>query len=117
MVKKVPINKSPMARFNFAELDGIKKEMKKRPELEKKLRKDLIGTLKAEGIVVDNDFMERAKKAWQAQIRADVRGSVAKSPESKNWYLRRVVEGKPIVVHVKIDRKTGKHEKTLLEGT
>ena len=117
MVKIVRANKDRLARFNFAELADIKKEIKKRPELENQLRKDFIGTLKAEGIVVDSDFRKKIMKSWEAQVKADLRSKVENTPESKSWYLKRVIEGKPISVHVKIDRKTGKHEKTLVGGT
>ena len=35
--------------------------------------------------------------------------------KDKNWYLNKVLEGKPITVNVKVDRETGSHEKKLKE--
>jgi hypothetical protein len=88
--------------------------MKTRPDLEKRLRKDFAGTLKAEGITMDDAFKAQVLKEWREGMAADIRKRVAEDPKSKNWYLKRVVEGKPLKIHVHINRKTGKVTKTLV---
>ena len=114
--KKRPV-KERIARIQFPAVKAIKKEMQERPDLENKLRHDLPGTLKAEGIRIDDAFKEELIKEWRAGIKADVRRAVADNPKSSNWYLKRIVEGKPLKIHVKVNRKTGKVTKTLVGGT
>ena len=113
LVKNKPTKKERAAGIDFPAMKGIKEEMQKRPELEKKLRKDFEGTLKAEGIVVNDVFKNRMMREWREGIMADLRRKVVETPGSRNWYLKRVVEGKPIMIHVKVDRKTGKITKKL----
>jgi hypothetical protein len=113
MAKSKTSEKKQVARMEFTAVKTIKEAMQKRPDLEKKLRKDFSGTLKAEGIKIDDDFKAKVLKEWRAGMRADMKRIVAENPKSKDWYLKRVVEGKPIKIHVKINRKTGKVTKTL----
>jgi len=113
--KKRP-GKGRIATMDFPALKSIKKEMQKRPELAKKLRKDFAGTLKAEGITMDDAFRKELIREWRAGIRADVRKAVAENPKSRSWYLKRAVEGKPLKIHVQVNRKTGKVTKTLGGG-
>jgi hypothetical protein len=113
MSKRKTSEKEHATRIEFTAVKTIKEEMKERPELEKKLRKDFTGTLEAEGIKIDDDFKAKVLKEWRAAMKADMKKIVAENPKSKNWYLKRVVEGKPIKIHVKINRKTGKVTKTL----
>jgi len=110
---KKSLKKGQVARINFTAVKTIKEAMQKKPELEKKLRKDFSGTLKAEGIKVDDAFKKQVMKEWRATMKADIRKVVAENPKSKNWYLKRVIEGKPLKIHVKINRKTGKITKKL----
>jgi hypothetical protein len=113
MSKRKTSEKERVTRMEFAAVKGIREKMKTRPELEKSLRKDFSGTLKAEGIKIDDDFKAKVLREWRAGMKADMKRIVAENPKSKDWYLKRVVEGKPIKIHVKINRKTGKVTKTL----
>ncbi len=38
---------------------------------------------------------------------------VRKRPQAKNWYLKRVLEGKPLKIQAHIDKGTGRCEKSL----
>ncbi|MEN3035270.1 MAG: hypothetical protein ABC537_03100 [Candidatus Methanosuratincola sp.] len=95
------------------ELEQIRKRMASDPSLEERLKKDFHGTLKKEGITVDSTFRNKLMERLNSKVRADQREIVTKRPEAKNWYLKRVLEGKPLKIHVRIDKETGRCEKSL----
>jgi len=113
MYKKAHITPKRMARFNFEQVRAIKEELKTNPELATKLKQDFRGTLESRGIVLDENFKAGIMNELNAQIKADLRKSVKENPKSKDWYLTRVLEGKPLKIHVAVNRTTGEKTKTL----
>jgi hypothetical protein len=99
--------------MEFPSIRAIKEKWQKDPEFKKRLKKDVMGTLEAEGIKADDALKKRVLDEWRARMKADMERTVAENPKSKDWYLKRVFEGKPLKIHVKIDRRTGKITKTL----
>lgn len=108
MVKKVRINKARLKRFKLEPLDELKAAVDLNPELKKRLKEDFSGTLKAEGIVIDDAFRNNVRKQWRSMIKADVRESMDRQPAAKKPLYTMVSQGKPLKVKVKIDRTTGK---------
>jgi hypothetical protein len=108
------IAKKTVRRMELPTAKPLREKWLKDPAFRKRLKEDVVGTLEAEGIKVDDALKERVLGEWRAGMEADIRKFVAKNPKkSKDWYLRRVVEGKPLMINVKIDRKTGRITKTL----
>ena len=103
----VRVDKKRLARFRFESLQAVRVSVSGRPELEDSLRKNFDGALKAEGVQVDEAFLSGIKKEWREQISRDIRAKVAAAPE-KYPMLSKVVEGKPIRVHVKVDEASHK---------
>jgi len=116
MYKKAHITPERMARFDFEKVRAIKEELKTNPELATKLQQDFRGTLESKGIVIDEKFKADVMNEWKTQIRADLMRSVKENPKSKDWYLTRVLEGKPLRIHVTVNRTTGEKTKTLGEN-
>ncbi|MEM4658914.1 MAG: hypothetical protein QXX77_10895 [Candidatus Methanosuratincola sp.] len=97
-------------------MEQIRKRMASDPSLEERLKKDFSGTLQKEGIKLDSAFRNKVMERLNSKVRADLKEIVTKRPEAKNWYLKRVLEGKPLKIHVRIDKKTGRCEKSLGGG-
>ena len=110
MKKRVRVDKKQLERFDFEPLRAIRKNVNEKPELENSLRTDFEGTLKAEGVEVDDAFLTKVKDEWRAQISKDIREKVSVAPE-RYPLLVRVLGRKPIRVHVKVDEK-GRRVKT-----
>ncbi|MEN3056223.1 MAG: hypothetical protein ABC527_06520 [Candidatus Methanosuratincola petrocarbonis] len=115
-MKKTKVDKNAFHGLDLPELEQIRKRMASDPSLEERLKKDFHGTLKKEGIKVDSAFRDKVMEKLNSKVRADLREIVAKRPEAKNWYLKRVLEGKPLKIHVHIDKETGRCEKSLGGG-
>ncbi|TFH16687.1 hypothetical protein E4H04_06225 [Candidatus Bathyarchaeota archaeon] len=113
MQKRVKIDRVRLERFEFKPLEKLKATLNEKPEIRQKLSEDFNGTLKAQGVTVDEDFKQRIRAEWRSTIKADVRRVADANPESSNWYLKRVLEDKPIKLRVKIDKETGEHKKSL----
>ncbi len=107
MRESIKVDKKKLARFQFKSLQAVKTSVSEKPELENSLRKNFDATLKAEGVQVDEAFLKDVKKEWREQISRDIRAKVAAAPE-KYPMLSKVVEGKPIRVHVKVDERSHK---------
>jgi hypothetical protein len=108
------IAKKTVRRMELPTAKPLREKWLKDPAFRKRLKEDVVGTLEAEGIKVDDALKERVLGEWRSGMEADMRKVVARNPKkSKDWYLRRVVEGKPLMINVKIDRKTGRITKTL----
>ncbi|MEN3054090.1 MAG: hypothetical protein ABC559_01705 [Candidatus Methanosuratincola petrocarbonis] len=115
-MKKTKVDKNAFHGLDLPELEQIRKRMASDPSLEERLKKDFHGTLKKEGIKVDSAFRDKVMEKLNSKVRADLREIVAKRPEAKNWYLKRILEGKPLKIHVHIDKETGRCEKSLGGG-
>jgi len=113
MKKRVKVGKSRLDRFNFESIRELKAAQLERPELRESLKKDLTGTLESQGIIIDDDFRSRIRSKWRSTIKSDIRKVVDENPASDNWYLKRVIEQKPIKLSVSINRETGEKKKTL----
>ena len=113
MQKRVKIDRTRLERFKFKSLTELKATLEEKPELRQQLRVDFAGTLKAQGIKVDDAFKNQLSTEWHAAIKQDIRRVAEENPESKNWYLKQVLDEKPIKLRVKIDPETGEKTKTL----
>ena len=113
-MKSTRINKTGLERFEFKPVKKFRSTLKDKPEVREDLKKDFKGTLEAQGITVDEDFLQTVHKEWRSQIKTDIH-KVAEERGSENWYLNRVLKGKPITVHVTVDRKEGENRKKLRE--
>jgi hypothetical protein len=116
LLKKKRIDKNALHGLDLPELEQIRKRMAVDPSLEERLKEDFQGTIKEVGIKVDSAFIDRVMERLNSKVRADLREIVKKRPEAKNWYLKRVLEGKPLKIHVHINKETGKCEKSLGGG-
>lgn len=106
--------KKAIRRMELPIAKPLREKWVKDPAFRKRLQEDIIGTLEAEGFKVDDALTKRVLGEWRAGMEDDMRKIVAENPKkTKDWYLKRVVEGKPLKIHVKIDRKTGEITKTL----
>lgn len=112
-MKKTKIDRSKFSGLDLPELELIRKRIASDPSLEERLKKDFQGTLQKEGIKVDDVFKGKVMERLNSKVRADLREVVKNRPEAKNWYLKRVVEGKPLKIRVHIDKETGRCEKSL----
>jgi len=113
MKEKHKVSKERLKRFEFTPVNEVKVSLASRPELGNRLKEDLEGALREEGVVIDESFKQQISDQWRAQIKADVRDVVARSPDAEDWYLKRIVEGKPIKIRVEVDRTTKRHTKRL----
>ena len=113
-MKTVRVSKKRIDRFSFNQVRDLKTSIEKNPAIAEKLKKDFRATLEAQGVTVDEEFIHNVHESWRSQIKADVR-RVAETKGRSDWYLNRVLEGKPIRVRVKVNRESG-HIKKLVEG-
>jgi hypothetical protein len=100
--ERIRVDKKRLARFRFESLQAIRIKVSDKPELEDSFRKDFKATLEAEGIKVDEAFLKGVEKEWREQISQDIRAKVAAAPD-KYPMMSKVIEGKPIRVHVTVD--------------
>jgi hypothetical protein len=108
------IDKTRLERFEFKPVKKLRSSLKDKPKIREDLKKDFKGTLQAQGITVDDDFLQTVHREWRSQIKTDIQ-RVADERGSETWYLKKVLEGKPITVRVTVDLKEGKNRKKLLE--
>jgi hypothetical protein len=113
MQKKVRINSIRLERFKFKPVEELKTKLKTAPELSVKLKKDFKGTIKAQGISLDEEALSQIRTEWRTQIQTDIRAKAEVSPKKDEWYLTQVLENKPIKLRVSIDKETGQHKKKL----
>jgi len=113
MKKRVKVGKSRLDRFDFKSIKELKVAQMEKPELRESLKKDFTGTLESQGIVIDDDFKNRVHAKWRSTIKSDIRKVADENPASENWYLKRVLEQKPIKLNVSINKETGEKKKTL----
>jgi hypothetical protein len=113
MRKRVKVDKTRLERFKFEPVKELKATLKKKPELRTEIKSDFKGTLQAQGIKIDDDFRRQLSQEWKATIKQDIKRVADETPESENWYLKRVLENKPIKLKVHIDPETGEKTKQL----
>ena len=113
MNKRISIDKKRLERFDFKPVKALKTAIEKQPELNQKLREDLRGTLSEQGITIDEDFKQQIRAEWRENIKSDIKRVAEENPESKSWYLTKVLADEPIKLRVKIDKKTGTKNKSL----
>ncbi len=116
MQRKVKINRARLDRFKFTKVKGIKTKLTTSPELSIKLKEDFEGTIKAQGVSLDDNALEAIRVEWRTQIQNDIKAKAEASPRKDQWYLSQVLAEKPIKLRVKIDKETGQHVKTLRRG-
>lgn len=107
--------KTKLERFEFKPLKKVKSSLKDNQQLREDLKKDFEGTLRAQGITVDDVFLKTVHNEWRSQIKRDIQ-KVAGERGSENWYLKRVLKNKPITIRVTVDKKKGENRKKLLEN-
>lgn len=113
MNKRISINRTRLERFKFEPVKKLKSNLEKKPELRQKLSEDFQGTLLDQGINIDNDFKDQIRVEWRETIKSDIRKVADENSQSKNWYLKRVLENEPIKLKVKVDKETKTNTKTL----
>ncbi len=113
MQKRVKIDRTRLERFEFKPVKELKLTIEKKPELKQSLREDFKGTLEAQGITIDDNFKKQIRAEWRENIKSDIRRVAAENPESKNWYLKRVLADEPIKLKVKVDKASGTKTKSL----
>ncbi len=113
MQKRVKIDRTRLERFEFKPLKELKTILEKKPEIKRNLREDFRGTLRAQGITINEDFKKQIRTEWRETIKTDIRRVADENPESKNWYLKRVLADEPIKLKVKVDKATGTKTKSL----
>jgi hypothetical protein len=111
--RKISIDRTRLERFKFEPVKELKTNLEKNPEVVKKLGEDFQGTLKAQGLTIDDDFKNQIRTEWRKTIKSDIKRVAEENPESKNWYLTRVLANKPIKLKVKVDKETGEKKKSL----
>lgn len=116
MQKRVKIDRARLERFEFKPLKELRLTLDKKPEIKQNLREDFRGTLKAQGIIINDDFKRQIRTEWRETIKSDIRRVADESPESKNWYLKRVLADEPIKLKVKVDKESGTKTKSLRKG-
>jgi len=104
MRKQGSVKRKRIERFDFEPVRTIKDRIDQDPKLKEALKKDFEGTLRAEGIIVDKEFINKVENEWRSQMSRDIRSKVAASP-GKYPLLEQVLEMKPIRVHVDIEKK------------
>jgi hypothetical protein len=105
---KAKIDMDRLDRFEVKSLKELKLSIAERPDLKRRLKEDLRGTLEAEGIVIDEAFKHEVSEQWRSMIRDDVRKIMDEQPMEKKPLYTMVRKGKPLKLKVKIDRTTGK---------
>lgn len=113
MRKRVKVDKTRLERFKFEPVNELKATLKEKPELRTEIKSDFIGTLQAQGIKIDDDFRQQLSQEWRATIKQDIKRVADETPESQDWYLKRVLDDKPIKLKVHIDPETGEKTKQL----
>ena len=108
MKYKAKIDMDRLDRFEVKSIKELKLSIAERPDLKRKLKEDLRGTLEAEGIVIDEAFKKEVSEQWRSMVRDDVRRVMDKQPREKKPLYTMVRKGKPLKLKVKIDRATGK---------
>ena len=112
-MKRIKVDKTRLERFSFKPVKDLKASIKKKPELSLRLKEDFGATLEAQGVKVDDEFKQSLRESWRSQIKEDVR-RVTEERGGEDWYLKRVLRGEPIRVHVKVGPEG--HSKSLREG-
>jgi len=112
-MKHVRVDRKRLERFSFKPVKDLNVSIKKNPELSQRLKEDFRATLEAQGVKVDDEFKRSLRESWRSQIKEDVR-RVADERGGDDWYLKRVLRGEPIRVHVKVGSEG--HSKSLKEG-
>ncbi|NJD76155.1 MAG: hypothetical protein FIB08_03525 [Candidatus Methanoperedens sp.] len=100
--------KMKMDRFKVRSLNELKLSIAERPDLKRKLKEDLKGTLESEGIVINEEFKQEISDQWRLLIRNDIRKIMDKQPGEKKPLYTMVRKGEPLKLKVKIDKTTGK---------
>lgn len=113
MNKRISIDKKRLERFDFKPVKELKTAIEKKPEVKQKLKQDFNGTLKDQGIIINEDFKQQIRTEWRKNIKSDIRRVADENPESKKWYLKQVLSKEPIKLKVKIDKETGTKTKSL----
>ncbi len=113
MKKPVKVEKVRLERFKFEPVREFKATLREKPELRDSLKKDFQSTLISQGLTLDDEFKNKIRTEWRSTIKSDVKRVADEAPDRENWYLKQVLEGNPIKLKVKIDKKTGKNEKSL----
>lgn len=116
--RKVKVSRESLKRFDFEsmpKLRSIKAKAKESTELRRRLKEDPQGTLRAEGLKVDDEFKRKFRMAWKSQVQADVREKMLSKPPSDRRMFQRVVEGKPLKLRIIIDPDTGERSIILRE--
>ncbi len=113
MQKRVRIDRTRLERFKFEPVKELRLTLDKKPEIRQKLKEDFHGTLSAQGITINDDFKKQIRAQWRETIKSDIRRVADENPESKNWYLKRVLADEPIKLRVKIDKTSGTSKKSL----
>ena len=112
MSYNVKVNKKRVDRFKLAPVDELKASIDEQPDIKTRLSEDFKGTLKSEGIVIDDTFKQKIHEQWRSMIQADIREVMDKQPDDKKPLYTMVREGKPLKLKVKIDKTTGKKSVT-----
>jgi len=113
MDKRISIDKKRLERFEFKSVKELKANLETKPEIRENLSEDFRGTLKAQGININEEFKTQIRAEWRETIKSDIRRVADENPESKNWYLKQVLAEEPIKLKVKVDKATGTNKKSL----
>ena len=113
MRKRVKVDKTRLERFKFEPVKELKATLKEKPELRTEIKSDFIGTMRAQGIEINDDFRRQLNQEWKATIKQDIKRVADETPENEDWYLKRVLDDKPIKLKVHIDPETGEKTKQL----
>ncbi len=107
MKTRFKIGSKRLKRFDFEPVRDLRARLKKSPDLKNRLKEDLPGTLRTEGIVIDEAFLRAVSLRWHAQITEDVHTAMERVPDDRKPYYRMVRDGKPIRVRATIDPEDG----------
>ena len=102
-----------LERFNFtsiSEIEDLKVRVDENPDLRDRLKENFLGTLQDEGVDFD-EVKNQVVQIWRDQMEVDLKRRMSELPEEKKKYYRRISEGKPLKLRVRINRETG--EKTV----
>jgi len=108
--RKIKVSKKRLERFDFTSISKvrrIKEKIEGKPELSDRLKGDFVGTLRDEGLEIDEEFLRETKNKWRSQVQEDIRRKMLRRPPSEKRYFQRVAEGKPLKLRVRIDPSTG----------
>ncbi len=106
-LKNLKIGSKRLKRFDFEPVRDLRARLKKSPDLKRRMKQDMTGTLRAEGIAIDETFLRAVSDRWHAQIQEDVHSAMERVPEERKPYYRMVRDGKPLHVRAKVDPKDG----------